>query len=396
MDASLEQARSLFVEGIEHFEGGRLDAARERFAAALALAPGRPSVLGNLGITLFRLGRMDEAVAALEAAVAGDADYDDAWFALGGARHALGHWAAAAQALGEGLARNPQRVEPCVLHAECLHREGDLPAALAAYERALALDPALAAAWTERGSILRELQRFDEAAASFEKALALGGDAELNAFYLAAVREAAGQAAPLPRRYVETLFDAYAEDFEDHLVGQLRYQGFETLLRPLLDEAAPGEVLDLGCGTGLCGRQLQGVATAVDGVDVSAEMIARARGSGHYRELWHGELAEHLEASACRYDTVLAADVFVYVGELATVFAGVRRILRPGGRFAFTVEAGEAGSGVRLLPKLRYTHAPDYLRSLAEAHGFTVSAMYSAPIRYDQDRPVPGLYVHLR
>ena len=52
MEAVLEQARKHFFEGIAHFEGRRFEQARACFESSLALAPGRPSVLGNLGITL--------------------------------------------------------------------------------------------------------------------------------------------------------------------------------------------------------------------------------------------------------------------------------------------------------------------------------------------------------
>ena len=69
MSDALDQARARFVSGNAHFEAGRLDEALADFDAALALAPGRPSLLANRGTTLCRLARWGEAVAALQAAV---------------------------------------------------------------------------------------------------------------------------------------------------------------------------------------------------------------------------------------------------------------------------------------------------------------------------------------
>jgi predicted TPR repeat methyltransferase len=169
-------------------------------------------------------------------------------------------------------------------------RLGDVKAALQAFDRALEEDPQSAQAWSDRGSLMRELQRFDEAARCFDKALSLGGDAELNGYYLASVRAGDAPATP-PRRYVEALFDDYAADYQSHVVESLGYRGFEVLLRPLIEPAKRYEhVLDLGCGTGLCGPLIAPRADVVDGVDVSGAMLEEARKLGIYRELIHAEL----------------------------------------------------------------------------------------------------------
>jgi Flp pilus assembly protein TadD len=59
MDTVLEQARTLFLEGVAHYEAGRLPQAEQKFSAALSLAPGRPSVLTNLGAVRLKLGRVE-------------------------------------------------------------------------------------------------------------------------------------------------------------------------------------------------------------------------------------------------------------------------------------------------------------------------------------------------
>ena len=133
------------------------------------------------------------------------------------------------------------------------------------------------------------------------------GDPELHVYYLAAVRGSGSPVAP-PRAYVETLFDQYSADFQTHLVDQLQYRGHEWLLRPLI---ASGQhyrsVLDLGCGTGLCGPLIAPYAEAIDGVDLSAAMLAQARAPGVYRELHHADLASFLARTDRCADLVLAA-----------------------------------------------------------------------------------------
>lgn len=394
MTTDLEKARELFLQGVARFEAGELEAAREAFSAALIHAPGRPSVLGNLGITLYRLGRPEDAVPLLQQATAADPDYADAWTCLGLSLTALARWQEAADTLQQASAQSPRNAELQVRLSQCLLRLGQAPEAMQALDRAIEIDPRHAHAWTLRGNLLRETQQFEAAAACFEQALALGADPALTGYYLASVR---GSAAPHPpRSYVEALFDEYAEEFQSHVVDQLRYQGYKFLLQPFqLGQRRFRHALDLGCGTGLCGPQLQPLVEVLDGVDLSQAMLAQARQLGIYRELIHADIGEYLATADCQADLVLAADVFIYVGELDAVFREVRRLLAPGGCFAFTVEAPTEDVEWQLLPSLRYAHSEPYIRRLADAHGFKVERMARAPIRYDQDQPLAGLYFYL-
>jgi predicted TPR repeat methyltransferase len=395
MTPNLDEARKHFFQGIEHFEAGRLEPARAAFEASLTYAPGRPSVLGNLGITLFHLRRLDEAVPLLQQATAADPAYADAWACLGLAHASLARWQAAVDALDKASTLSPQKADLLVHRGQCLLRLGRASEALQAFDRAVAADPQHADAWSARGSLLRELHQLDEAARCFEKALALGADPELTGYYLASVK-GTGTPPPPPRRYVESLFDDYAVEFQDHVVSKLRYQGYERLLRPLVDEGRRfRRAVDLGCGTGLCGPLIRPLVDVLEGVDISQAMLGQTRQLGIYRELIHADIGGYLHTEKGEIDLVVAADVFIYVGELANVFRDVRRLLTSGGRFVFTVEAPQNDEDLQLLPSLRYAHSERYVRRLAEVTGFRVDDISRAPIRYDQAQPVEGLYVYL-
>jgi predicted TPR repeat methyltransferase len=121
-------------------------------------------------------------------------------------------------------------------------------------------------------------------------------------------------------------------------------------------------LLDLGCGTGLAGAVFRPFAALLVGVDLSAAMIARAEAKGDYDRLVVGNLATFLTdeiANDTKYDLVFAADVFVYLNDLAPVLANVARVLKPRGIVAFTVET-HSGADVALLPTLRFAHAEPY------------------------------------
>ncbi len=395
MNSDLEQARQYFLEGIEHFESGVLERARSCFERSLELAPDRASVLGNLGATLFRLQRWQEAVPVLRRTTEVDPHYAQAWISLGLCHEALARWSEAADVLERGLALEPEQADVWQICGECHERAGRPQPALHAFDRAIELDPDSAAAWSARAGVLRDLGRLEEAAESYERAVAAGGDPELHAYYLAAVRGGEGPAAP-PRTYVERLFDQYATDFESHLVEQLRYRGHEWLLKPLLESGRRFRtVLDLGCGTGLCGALLAPLADAIDGVDLSSGMLEQARARGIYRELTHEDLATFLSGAERRADLVVAADVFIYVGALDTVFPAVRRILQPGGCFAFTVELAPDTDDFRLQSSLRYAHSEAYVRRLAATCGFRVCELNRAPLRHNRQEPLDALYAYL-
>ena len=93
-----------------------------------------------------------------------------------------------------------------------------------------------------------------------------------------------------------------------------------------------------------------------------------------------------------KYHLVIAADVFVYVNDLAPIFAALRASSRPDGLLAFTVET-HAGDGVKLLPTLRYAHGEAYLRGALGAAGLMPSHLAKAAVRSEKGVPVDSLVV---
>jgi len=397
-DARFERAKALFLEGLAHFEEGRFADAVSAFEASLTFVPDRPSTLANLGAARVEAGRHATALEPLERAIAAEpADLESRSY-RGVALAALGRYDEALATQDAVLAQAPERAANWFRRGQVLQALERHADALDAYDRALRLDPTLAPAWTQKGGMLRDAGRLAEAAQAYREALANGGDPALNGYYLASV-DGRDTPAAAPVAYVEPFFDEYAQTFEQHLVGTLRYRAPERLVADLVAHgpARYASALDLGCGTGLLGALLAPIVDRLEGVDVSVRMLERARARGVYDAFEQGDAAQVMAATSDRYDLVVAADVFIYVGDLDPVFAGAARVLRPEGRFAFTVEAaGDAVERFVLNPSLRYAHAPGYVKALAAAHGFDVESLVRAPLREEQGRPVEGCYVVLR
>jgi predicted TPR repeat methyltransferase len=115
-----------------------------------------------------------------------------------------------------------------------------------------------------------------------------------------------------------------------------------------------------------------------------------SRAKGLYRDLQAAEIGEYLRAAHARWDLVVAADVFVYIAELAPIFIAVRDRLAGGGWFAFSVEAS-AGERVELMPGTgRYRHAPDAVAAALVEAGFTDTVREPGVIRHETGQPVAG------
>ncbi|QDO97889.1 methyltransferase domain-containing protein [Ferrovibrio terrae] len=199
--------------------------------------------------------------------------------------------------------------------------------------------------------------------------------------------------------YVAALFDAFADSFDEKLVGWLDYcapQHVAVAVRAALGEgkvAARG--IDLGCGTGLLAPELRGLVKHLDGVDLSPKMVEKARARKMYDALTVGEIVAELGKHHGGYDLVAAADVLSYFGDLRALFDAVRAALPDDGLFVATVEKG-VGARYQAGKSGRYQHGEAYLRKRAAEAGFVVLSLEEIELRKEENRPVVGYVFALR
>lgn len=277
---------------------------------------------------------------------------------------------------------------------------GDLAGAADLLAQTAELAPGFAAAWFTLGETRKKLGDRDGAVAAFTQARAADPQDRQGAG-LQLARLGAGEASPaMSDAYVRHLFDQYAGRYDTALTEHLRYRGPAVLLdavqHVMRGHGHPpqfGDVLDLGCGTGLAGEAFRPLAGRLIGVDLSAAMIAKADAKGIYDETHVAKIEDFLSAAEpAHYDLVLAADVFVYVGDLAPIFAAVAKSLAPGGLLAFSVET-HSGEDTKLLPTLRFAHGENHLRQLLNAAGLAVQHLAATSVRSEKGVPVDGLVV---
>jgi predicted TPR repeat methyltransferase len=273
---------------------------------------------------------------------------------------------------------------------------GDLKRGRTLFERAIALNPDCVSAHWLLGDIEGREGADERALAHYRRCLEIDPERTGPAYMIAAMGEGV---APehAPSDYVIDFFDWYAEHFDKHLTENLVYTGPQQVagtLRTLRPDGV-GPTIDLGCGTGLAGLAVQGLVGPIIGVDLSSEMLGRAKARGIYDRLIEEDLlsAMHGQPDAST-EAILAADVFVYMGELAPLFRECSRVLAPGGIFIATFEdALKATATWKLEHSGRYTHALAYLQEIAADAGF--SSVESNPIvlREEYGEPVRSLLV---
>lgn len=280
-------------------------------------------------------------------------------------------------------------------YAEMLFANGEHAAAAELMLGALELAPEWAMGWFRLGEFREAAGALAEAEQAWRMALKLEPADRLGAVLKLQLIGATPAADAPPSAFVEALFDQYAEKFDDALVTTLGYRGPELIVEAI-QAAAPGRrfshAIDLGCGTGLMGERLRPFVGYLEGHDISAAMLRKARARKVYDRLVRSDL-QQLALEAHSVDLITAADVFIYVGALERVVAAVSSALLPGGLFAFSVERHDGPEDFALRETRRYAHSEDYVRKMLANAGMEIVALSVDTIRMDRAEPVAGLFV---
>lgn len=202
------------------------------------------------------------------------------------------------------------------------------------------------------------------------------------------------------RQAVQARFDGLAHRYDKTLETAKCFASDFILdaFRRHRPEQAQGslDILDLGCGTGMCGKALKPYARRLDGVDLSEKMLEKALGLGVYDHLFQGDIPTHLQQSSARYHLITVASVFLYFAQLEATIEGCRSVLHAGGMLIFTVDRHpEPGPDVAPNPRnpLMYSHGRDYVQRCLVQAGLTLTALEDIDERlaWKDLAPIPAL-----
>jgi predicted TPR repeat methyltransferase len=404
--------------------------ARELYRRVLETAPDQPRALHYAGVLAHQQGQKDEALALIERSLALVPDQADWHSNLGIVLQSDSKLAPAIESYRRAIAIDPGHANAHNNLGVLLRATGQPVEAEAAYRAAIRLNPQHIDAYTNLGILLNGLKRTEEAAACYCKAITLrpkhpearkllalahctlgdiGEASKILEEWLAEEPQnpiarhmlAACTGQDVPERasngFVETTFDSFAASFEAKL-AKLSYRA-PALVAAMLQDCGlePSyrlDVLDAGCGTGLCGALIAPFARRLIGVDLSEGMLTHAKDKHVYHELIKAELTEYLRDNSEAFDLIVSADTLVYFGALQGIIAAVAGALRPNGLFVFTLEHTVADSGINYRLELhgRYSHARPYVEHLLTLSGLQ-SKTVQAELRMEAGAPVQGLVI---
>lgn len=339
--------------------------------ALVAELPGDPGNHANHCVALRKLGRFDEAIGAGRQAVALAPAHAAGWHAL----------------------------------ANAFASAGELKDAIEAYEKVIEIRPDFSPAHNSYCRALLQLEqsgmfsrlRLRQTRKAYRRWVERVPGHPTATFMLDAL-EKGRTPARMPDAAVKASFDAYAEDFDKH-IRSLDYRApeliAEVLARRLPRARADLDVLDGGCGTGLCSGLLHPFARRLIGVDLSSEMLRRAKATGHYDEMVEAELGDFLATHRQSFDLCVFVDVLTYFGDLNAIMTSAARSLKPNGLLVFSVEKSNR-HGSHLHPTGRYSHHRDHVRKAIDAADLLAIEQVEAVIRTESHAPVHGLIVSAR
>lgn len=315
---------------------------------------------------------------------------------MGEVAQATGALDIAETCFARAVALGPITADRLLRWARTLALGGNPQKAEATLQRALVFRPGDPTIQCELGDVQLALGKTQLALKSFEAAIKTS-PGHAYADHMASALRGSGHGSDA---YVAGLFDGYADYFDEHLTGKLHYRVPQALMERL-NRHRPrfGNVLDIGCGTGLVGAALGSKATTIDGIDLAPKMVEKARARGIYRHLAVGDATTTISSDPDLrgpYDLVVAADVFIYVGGIESLLAAMVEALASDGLIAFSVETS-ANDDVEIRPSGRFAHSDAYIAQMAALHGLMILDRSDHDIRFERDRPIAGaIYILAR
>jgi predicted TPR repeat methyltransferase len=389
---------ALNFRGVVAFQLGRTEEAEGSLRRAIELAPGYADAYSNLGNVLLHQKRDLDAVAYYERAIALQPDLADAHNNLGNAFQKQKRYEDAVACYERAIALRPDMADAHLNLGRALEALDRAAEALTAFRRAVELRPFHADSYRRLGSMLYSWGRIDEAADVYGRWLSFDRDNPVAQHLLAGCT---GQHVPsrASDATVRDIFDGFADSFDD-VLEKLQYRAPALVGQAAAEVMGPPEarldILDAGCGTGLCAEHFKPFARRLVGVDLSLEMLKRAGVRRLYDELILGELTAFVGAVPSAWDHVVSADTLVYFGDLAPVMAAARRGLRPGGHLVFTLERADerdAPEGFKINPHGRYSHTEAYVRRVLAAARLEARRITPVHLRVELKKPVEGWLV---
>jgi len=383
------KTNTLLQLGKTYNAAGKSGQARECFEKILRLCPDDDQASYQLGLFYFQQEEFEQALTYFSTVLSSQPDNVDICFNLALCHKALDNTSQALELLHRASHLAPHDGDILYNIGVLYKAQGKMEQAEAMFQQTLKINPKNGICLTDLAILYHIQNRLDKAKITYQRALDSGYHVDSATHMLAALTGETTVATPL--NHVRDLFNNFAGDFDHSLINDLQYT-IPNQLAVIFQQHKKGIVVDttvdLGCGTGLSGLAFRPFIRYLIGVDLSQNMLNKAAEKQLYDELHCNNIIEFLRCQKQRYDLALAADVFVYLGELESYFATVAQSLNPGGFLLFSVESCSRNYCLR--QSGRYAHSAEYIKRLADRYHFTIAHRQPTGIRKERGEWIPG------
>ena len=339
---------------------GKISDAFNFFQESSKLAPKDSNIFFNLGVIHKKLGRLEEAEESYKKAISIKPTHVSAYNNLGVIYKKLGR----------------------IIEAE------------QCYMQAISIDPNHFNAFYNLGIVQTKLGKIEESEKNYQQAILLNPNF-LSAKYMLSSLTGDNQPSSAPKEYVEGLFNNFADHYENLMIEKLEFKVPGIIRKIILDnsESHLGSLIDLGCGTGLFGKEIQSFCDYLEGIDLSEKMLEIANKKNIYNQLIQVDILEHLKNASLNFNYYVASDVLIYIGDLSDLFKLIKSRNQSRGKLVFSVEDYE-GKDFILRKSGRYAHSKKYIENLCQEFGYTLTHFETKTARYDSDIPITmGFYI---
>lgn len=309
----------------------------------------------------------------------------------------------------------PQSLDAHLNYANMLYLSERTSEALEEYRKAVIINPLSSESSNNIGIILKDLKEYEEAlalmfnafymeptreeyAVNIAETLVLYGKekpeealkaaqnwvthAPENVFAKHTLASLKGENIEDSTAYSEKLFDNFASNYELVLkkIGYTLPQSIKQLVGDI-----KGNIIDLGCGSGLIGQAIKNTQNQIIGVDISQKMLDMAATKKAYSKLIKSGILEFMQTKP-QADLIIAADVFGYLGALDNIISTLK-----GYKVCFSIEELNGNENYKISDNGRYKHNPQYIENLLTQNGFQHIKKYNTVLRKENGEDVKGL-----
>lgn len=379
-----------------YWKKNQLEKVHYHYQKILELEPCSAELLNNFAALMLKKNHVDKAIDYFKQALSIDPKHKIARNNLATCLLQKNQFQQAIWHYSLTLNLDPLDKEALFNRAHGLMLIGQLNEAILDLKKILSIDKTQIDTYCNLAAIYLKLGDKSVAANYYQQILNLQPTHPIASYMLSALTQ---QSIPshAPIDYIKNLFNNYAFHFDMHLQTVLRYKTPELLreqLTPFL-KARKYQILDLGCGTGLSGMAFSDIRQQLTGIDISSNMLNKAKEKACYDSLIENDILNGLAQLNHSFDLILCVDTLVYFGDLTELFVKTKKCLTKNGLFAFSIElADEHIASYQLQTTGRYQHAKCYIDELAKHNNLKLVKFINVEGRQQENKSViTGLFI---